>query len=133
MRFLESPSFPRYVASAIAIPTMLLTYLGLLSGAPLAALVTLTLLLAFDGLICERLLGFHGPTAEDLLLHSLGWASWRYVAALILSCSAGIILYVYGNDDWRTVPALVGPTVIYTGWLIFDIVRAIREVDRRIR
>ena len=133
MRFFESANFPRYVLAAIALPIMLLMYLGRLSGAPLAALVTLCALLAMDVLIRERFFGFDGPMAEDLLLHSSRWASRRYAAALILSCSAGIILYVYGADTWRTVPALVGPSVIYAGLLVFDIIRAMKTVDQRIR
>lgn len=112
---------------------MLLVYLGRLSGAPLAALVTLCFLLTMDGFIWERLFGFDGPMAEDLLLHSFRWAGRRYAAALILSCSAGIILYVYGADTWRTVPALVGPALIYAGLLVFDIIRAMKAVDQRIR
>jgi hypothetical protein len=132
MRFFDSPNFPRYVASAIALPTMLLVYLGQLSGAPLVALVTLCVLIALDGFIWERIFGFDGPMAEDILLHSFKWASRRYAAALILSCSAGMILYVYGADDWRSVPALVGPSVIYTGLLVFDIIRAMHVVDERV-
>jgi hypothetical protein len=133
MRFFESVTFPLYVTAAIAVPTALLVYLGWLSGAPLAALVTFCVLLAMDFLIPERFFGFDGPMAEDILIHSFRWAKRRYVAALILSCSAGIILYVYGADTWQTVPALVGPSVIYAGLVVFDIVRAMKSVDERIR
>ena len=89
--------------------------------------------MAMDGFIWERLFGFDGPMAEDILLHSFRWAGRRYAVALILSCSAGIILYVYGADTWQTVPALVGPSLIYAGLLVFDIIRAMKTVDQRIR
>lgn len=121
------------MAAAIALPTMLFMYLGRLSEAPLAVLLTLCVLMALDGLICERLFGFEGPMAEDILLHSFSWASRRYAVAFVLSCAGGAVLYVYGADTWRTVPALVGPPLIYAGLLAFDVVRAMKEVDQRIR